>query len=413
MLCRLLLPLLALPLLTAAEGWRPLAIEPRPVAVSPGCGLVLWSDSDHAASDAVQLEFSYLRYDAVATDPDPERWDWSPVEALLASAAAHRHQLILRPYFDYPDQPVAAVPAWIRSQPGYRDLRAQSEGKPTGFCDWSSPALQAFALDFHRRMAQRYDRDPRLAMVQLGFGLWAEYHIYDGPFELGKTFPDHVYQARFLRAMPEAWRQTPWLISIDAAEPELAPIVRDPALLALGFGCFDDSFLAKEHPKVNAVRWAAIAAERWQRAPAGGEFSYYNKRDQKLALSAEGPHGDPFPAAAARFHLSFIIADDQPRQAGLEAVRAAGALLGYRFRIARADSDGVHTRVEVVNDGIAPPYQDCWPALGTVRSATSLRGLLPGASRSCEIAAAQGAFAIACDRLVPGQVIGYTVGERR
>jgi len=36
--------------------------------------------------------------------------------------------------------------------------------------------------------------------------------------------------------------------------------VKQPELLKLRFGLFDDSFLAKEHPKVNAVNWRASVA---------------------------------------------------------------------------------------------------------------------------------------------------------
>ncbi len=403
----LFLGLIATLALPAAE-WQEVALEASQAGVQPGCGVVLWSDHEHVTSDAVQLEFSYLRYDAIAVAAEPERWDWTPVERLLAAAAARHHQVIIRLHDTYPGEARSGAPAWITNQPGYRDTVAASEGKPTGFPDWGCAAWQDLAIEVHRRMAMAYDHDPRLAAVEAGFGLWAEYHIYDGPMQLGRTFPDHAYQRHFLTSLAACWQATPWLISIDAADRETAPVAADPALLALPFGCFDDSFLAKEHPTVNARNWAAMDATRWQRAMCGGEFSYYNNRDQKLALSAAGPHGDPFPAAAARFHLSWIIGSDQPRHAGLEAVRQAGRVLGYRFRVASIASDRTSTRVEVVNDGIAPIYQDAWPARGGVRSPTSLRTLLPGERRTCIIPAASGGFSIASDRLSPGQTIGWT-----
>ena len=46
-------------------------------------------------------------------------------------------------------------------------------------------------------IAEKYKNDPRLAFIQTGFGLWSEYHIYDGPFELGKTFPSKDFQDSF------------------------------------------------------------------------------------------------------------------------------------------------------------------------------------------------------------------------
>ncbi|MHB1559035.1 MAG: hypothetical protein ACYC61_16410 [Isosphaeraceae bacterium] len=67
------------------------------------------------------------------------------------------------------------------------------------------------------------------------------------------------------------------------------------------------------------------------------------------------------------------------------------------------------SRVTVTNRGVAPIYHDAFLAVDGVRSERSLRGLLPGESRTDEIAAGGRApkLAIACDRLVPGQAIEY------
>jgi hypothetical protein len=383
--------------------------DPLPARVQPFCGVALWDDHDQVASPGIQLEFSYIPYQSVATDADPEQWSWQILEDKLAAAAARQHQMIFRFYLVYPGEVPARVPAFVSATAGYSAQTGESEGKQTGFPDWSHPALQDFLITFQERLAARYDRDPRLAYIQVGFGLWAEYHIYDGPFVLGKTFPDFTYQHRFLAAMANAWRETPWMISIDAATPEISPIVGDPTLMDLPFGCFDDSFLCKQHAKENAPNWAALKINRWQQHPAGGELSYYNNRDQRLAFSEEGPHGEPFITAAARFHLSFIIGNDQPKHVGIERVREVGMTLGYAFVIAEATSDGSAVTLVVRNDGIAPLYMDAWPALGSQRSAQSLKGLQPGEQRRFVIPAQDGEFHIACDRLVAGQHIGYRV----
>ncbi len=394
----------------AAADWQPFSIAPVADGVRPGCGLVLWDDHELVDTEAIQLEYSYLPYNAVATAAAPEQWHWAAIEDKLSATAARHHQLILRPYLVYPGQP-AAVPAFVAASPGYQQRPGVSEKLPTGFPDWSNPVLQQFMLDFQREFSKRYDQDPRLAYVQVGFGLWSEYHIYDGPFKKGETFPDDTYQGQFLQEMAKCWIHTPWMISIDAADAEIAPVTQDPVLLALPFGCFDDSFLCKQHAQENAPNWLAMGAERWRKAPAGGEFSYYNKRDQKLALAEMGPHDERFEHAAQRFHLSFIIGSDQPQHAGMERVRAAGAALGYRFEIRRAEANGQSTRVVIANTGIAPAYQDIWPALGSVRSPVSLRELQPGEERTCDIptVADPSSFQLSADRLVPGQRIGFTV----
>jgi hypothetical protein len=55
---------------------------------------------------------------------------------------------------------------------------------------------------------------------------------------------------------------------------------------------------------------------------------------------------------------------------------------------------------------------DVYPALGEHRSTTSLKGLLPGQTRTCSIAARGEVMHLHCERLVPGQVIGFTVGAQ-
>jgi hypothetical protein len=53
---------------------------------------------------------------------------------------------------------------------------------------------------------------------QVGFGHWAEYHIYGTPYKLGKNFPTYEYQEQYLRWMDKNWVETPWMISVDAAD---------------------------------------------------------------------------------------------------------------------------------------------------------------------------------------------------
>src|SRR6185503_12470831 len=169
--------------------------------------------------------------------------------------------------------------------------------------------LKRFILEFYGKFAEKYDRDPRLAFLETGFGLWSEYHIYDGPMKLGKTFPDKEFQETFLKRLAELFRLTPWMISVDAAGDH-APFGGRPELLELPFGTFDDSFLCKQHARENEPNWTFFGRERHRRAPAGGEFSYYSDQDQKQALAPGGPHGIPFETAARQFHLTFIIGSD-------------------------------------------------------------------------------------------------------
>jgi len=389
-------------LLLLAQADQPL--ESKVTRVQPLTGLVLWDDSEHAASDAVQLEFFYLTYAALV--PGKGEIDWKPLEKRLDAIKGRKHQAIVRFHDTYVGKP-SGVPDYIRKLPDYRETTAKSEDKDTAFPDWSHPELARFVLDFYSKFAEKYDRDPRIAFVETGFGLWSEYHIYDGPMKLGGTFPSKDFQETFLRHLSKTFRATPWMISIDAAAEETTPFASKRELIDLPFGVFDDSFLCKQHAKENAPNWAFFGRERWRRAPAGGEFSYYTKDDQKNALAPKGPHGVAFETAARDFHLSFIIANDQPEHQTMDRLRAAGMACGYRLRITEYRTGGGKSTLTLTNTGIAPLYTDAFVAVGGRRSATSLKGLCPGETRRCEVAGEGAAVTIESDRLVPGQRIEF------
>lgn len=397
--------LAAAPVAAAAEDPRPVPLTARVGEVQPMTGIVLWTTNPTAATAPIQLEFAYLAYRDVVDAHGG--YDWTPVERLLAAVADRRHQAIIRWYDTYVGRP-SGIPDSIRSLPGYRETSGRSEGRKTAFPDWSHPRLGPFVLEFFTRFAERFDTDPRLAFVQVGFGLWAEYHISDGPLRPGRTFPAAAFQAEFARHLATRLVRTPWMISVDAAGDH-APFATDPALRALPFGVFDDSFNHARHREENEPNWNVLGRDRWQTAPAGGEFSFFEPADQAAALADDGPHGVPFAAQAARFHVSFIIGDDQPRFGPPERLRAAGLACGYRFRVERFVASAARSEVTFVNTGIAPIYHDAHPAVDGVRSEASLRGLLPGASRTFAIPAGgpRPRLTIESDRLVPGQRITY------
>lgn len=392
----------------AETTWRPVKISGTVDRVQPWTGIVLWSDHEQAATDSIALEYSYVKYNDIVDASGA--YDWSAIDGLLDQIAGRGHQAVLRFYFVYPGKPTT-VPDNIKKLPDYKTIEAKSEGEPTGFVDWSHPAVGEFMIDFYSRLARRYDTDRRLAYLQTGFGLWAEYHIYDGPRKLGETFPSKEFQTKFLRHMDGTFRQTPWMISIDSADGDYSPFDDQPELLKLNFGVFDDSFLCKPHARENARNWQALDSDRWKRAPGGGEFSYYNRRDQKLALSSNGPNGRSMEDMASEFHVSFLIGNDQPEFQPMPRIRDAGISLGYRMAIESCVTNGSDWKVTATNRGIAPMYHDAFIAVGGKRSSMSLKGLLPGDSIECEIlnAGESETVTIESDRLVDGQVIQYDV----
>jgi hypothetical protein len=388
------------------EVLRSLSPQSRITAVQPMTGIVLWADSPQRQTDAIQLEFAYMKYDAIVTTAGV--YNWNAVDDLLNGIAQRHHQAILRFYDTYPGQETT-VPAYIKALPDYHETVGQSEGQRTVFPDWRHSELKSFILEFYTRFAERYDNDPRLAFLETGFGLWAEYHIYDGPSILGQTFPDKSFQATFLQHLNATFTTTLWMISIDAADDSMTPLAEQPALLGLAFGVFDDSFLCENHSQTNEPNWDFFDRTRWRRSPAGGEFSYYTAQDQSDALAPNGPHGVSFEQAARDFHITFMIGNDQPNYQPLSRIREAGQACGYRFRVTEFACAADASRVKIENFGVAPLYYDAWVAVNGVRATVSLKGLAPGEIRECLVAAGGPSpqLTIECDRLVPGQRIQY------
>ena len=384
------------------------ALQSAITHVQPMTGIVLWNTSGSNKKDYVQLEFSYMLYNTVCKEKDV--FDWSPMDNLLKEVASRGHQAVVRFRYTYPGYS-CAVPDYIKSWPGYEATNAKSEGRKTEFPDWRCEELQRFHMEFHRRFAERYDKDPRLAFVETGFGLWAEYHIYDGPCVIGKTFPSHEFQAQFLPKMDEWFQDTPWMFSIDASDSKYAPFRKQKELLGLNFGNFDDSFMCEDWSGYNWSGWKFFGEDRYKKAPAGGEFSYYSDYDQRHVLDKAGMYGRVFEDVVAKVHMTFIIGNDQPGKQTPERIAEAAMSMGYRFEVRDFWIDeGKGAAVLVANVGVAPIYRDAFVEVEGVRGDFNLRTLMPGDETWVTMACPASKTSrpkIACDHLVPGQEIQY------
>lgn len=373
--------------------------------VQPMSGIVIWNESSNRKKDYVQLEFAYMLYNEVCKEKDV--FDWTPMDKLLESVAAQGHQAVVRFRYVYPGYSSNAVPDYIKKLDGYEGITYKSEDGKCEYPDWRSKELQRFHMEFHRRFAERYDKDPRLAFLQTGFGHWAEYHVYGGKFIAGQTFPSKEFQAEFMRGMAQWFHDTTWSISIDAADSHYGPFEKEQDLLDLTFGNFDDSFMCEDHDGYNYESWAYFGKERYKKAPLGGEFSYYSSYDQKHCLDKAGMYGRVFEDEVAKFHMTFIIGNDQPGKQTDARITEAAMSMGYRFCIKDFRVKDGSAAVLISNVGVAPIYRDAWVAVEGVRGAFNLRRLMPGDEQWVRIdtpkISAPSRPSIVCDHLVPNQ----------
>lgn len=374
------------------DSFAPVAIQGKVNAVQPSTGLVLWSENAsnrHAAyGKTISLEYAYCLPCKVVTgkDKDVLRYDWSSFNSWLKEVASRGHQAVVRFRYEYPGERsvdgnpgTTAVPAYIKALPGYQETFYENEDGPTWYADWTNAELQWFTKQFYADFNAMYKNDPRIAFVEVGFGHWSEYHIYGTPLRPGVNFPSAAYQKEFLSYLAGVL-EIPWLISIDAADS--SPVVGDASLMALTFGLFDDSFMHKEHEgDYNENCWKTIGkGTRWQTGACGGEISYYTSADQKNFLNPAGMYGVTWEQASAKYHISFMIANDAPggQYGTAERFKEASMACGYHFALTGLYANGSQTAACVTNAGIAPIYRDAFLAVDGVRSDTSLKGLLPG-----------------------------------
>jgi hypothetical protein len=378
--------------------------------VQPMTGVVLWNTNGRSttAKDKIQLEYSYMLYNDVCKEKDV--FDWSKMDNLLEQVASRGHQLVARFRYTYPGQK-CAVPDYIKKWEGYEETVAQAEGKTTYYPDWRCEELQRFHLEFHKRFAERYDKDPRLAFVQTGFGHWAEYHVYDGKYIKGQTFPSKDFQETFFKEMDKYFNETTWSISIDAADEYYSPLKAKPELLDIPFGNFDDSFMHETHHEYNRDCWMFFGEDSYKDGPRGGEFSYYSDYDQKHCLDKEGMYGRTFESQVQEYHMTYILGNDQPGYQSMDRIKEASMSMGYKFEIKDFRVKGNEAAVLITNIGVAPIYRHAYVAVGGVKGEYSLKNLMPGDEVWIHIkgegVSAQAVPTIECAHLVPGQKIEY------
>jgi len=418
-----------------AQVWQSVALKRQITHPQPMTGLVLWPEQaakrNATYGKSIQLEFSYCLPCKVVkgcAEDGTIEYDWSSFERLLNEVAARGHQLVARFRYEYPSgtdvdgqKGTTAVPDYIKQRNDYNETyNADPSGDgPTYYADWSNAELERFTLQFYADFAERYAHDARIAFLEVGFGHWSEYHIYGTQVQLGVNFPSKAFQTKFFKHMKSIADGLPWLVSIDASDDTYSPILANSSLMTIAFGLFDDSFMHKTHEigtedGYNEECWNNIGkGTRWKKGVCGGEISYYTGSDQKNFLNPDGMYGHTWEEQAAKYHITFMIANDAPGSTYGTArrFREASMSTGYRIAVRECKTDGTVTRLLVTNEGIAPLYRDAWFAIGEVRADKSLMGLLPGRKMWVEIAAVPEAdgsdIRIVSDHILPMQEIQF------
>ncbi|MBO7499926.1 MAG: hypothetical protein J6T45_01060 [Fibrobacterales bacterium] len=436
----------------AAGDWTPVPLQSSITKALPMTGIMLWSnDPKPAYEEELALEFNYCYPAEVVKGKNSDGtidYDWSGFDARLDSIAARGHQMVALLAYENPkntafgDSGATAVPAYIKARSDYHETFYRPSDGPTWYADWSNAELKWFTKQFITDFAAKYENDPRLAFLEVGFGHWSEYHISSTPLDSGVNFPTRDYQKEWALHLGATLHDLPWIVGIAVGTKDYGSPFRDDAeVRALDFGLLDCTFMAMHHEEGDCAQcgyneglWKKMDyGNHWQTAPNGGEISYWTygsdwayvtaydqahndwlnvkAYDQKNFLREEGIHGHTWAEMAAKYHLTFMLGGNDMLQGGhgsQENVLRGSLATGYRFRVTSFARTSTQARVTVKNEGVAPIYRDAYIAVNGTRGGESLKGLLPGDSVTAMIPATGDlTLAIECDHTLPGRPIQY------
>ena len=376
-----------------------LRLEPADSPVdNPMKGLVPYAGKS-AERFPHSLEFDYLPLSKLLTGPG--QYDWKLLDDKLAAISGRSCQAVFRVWIEYPGQPSGLPDYLVKAGVKVTEWIDKSEKSPQrNFTpDYEDERLISALEAFITELGQRYDNDPRVGFLTAGLlGSWGEWHTYPR----SELFASKRTQTRILAAYERAFHRIPVLLRYPAAAENsgLAENANRP------FGYHDDSFAwatldtGKEDDSwfyLAALKAAGpLAMKRWQTQPIGGEIRpevWGTIFDPK----PRHPKAQDFATCVRETHASWVMDSGMFRE-HVDPARMARASdqvrrMGYDFRVATADitsrnEHGVSVILEIVNQGVAPFYQD-WPLeLGAISAEGSvmetwpvrwtLRGLQPG-----------------------------------
>lgn len=330
-------------------------------------GLVPYAAHSKHARFPHSLEFDYVPLAALMKGPDA--FDWTALETLLNGAAARGHHAIFRVWMEFPGKtgglPDLLIKDGLKVTPWPEGSAKDRSVTP----DYADERLVAALERFISALGRRYDGDPRIGYITAGLlGSWGEWHTYPR----NELFAPISTQRRVLDAYEKAFTKTSVLLRYPAGDKSrtLAPNAARP------FGYHDDSFAwgtleALNHKNsswfyMDTLRAAGPAAlEKWRTQPIGGEIrpeAWGTVFDEKPTP----PKVQDFAECVRQTHVTWLMDSGMFRQGNpperqqraIEQVRR----MGYDFYVRSADiaRDGNELRVKLalLNQGVAPFYQD-------------------------------------------------------
>ena len=290
------------------------------------------------------LEFAYIPLSELMSGPSNFTFD-TGLEPRLVAAEQRAHQLILRPYIDYPNK-ASGLPSFLEDQVEMRSYSDHGGGMSP---DYNNSQLRAALSSFIQAFGQAYDGDNRIAVIQLGLlGFWGEWHTWPH----SEWFPGDEYLTEILDTYDQSFNHT--LLQVRY------PVANSPEL---NIGFHDDSFA---HSTIGDVEWyfhprlvASGADEHWKNAPIGGELR--PEVQQSIFEENSNPQHQNFSQCVEATHASMLL-NYAAFSGGLNSTNEtknaedAALSLGYALHVSHANLSNNQLNLTIENRGVAPFY---------------------------------------------------------
>lgn len=339
---------------------------------------------------------AYARYWWDELEPEQGQLRYDLIDEAMAKAAADGQTFAFRVMPEESRDGAQHVPAWLAAAAGgswgvHRGVRYFSP-------DDASPALIEAIERTVALLGARYDGDPRLDHVDVGFvgdaGEWA--YVVDGA-----AMPSEAVTARILDAFARSFRKTPVLMNVGAVEDGGRPL---KAALERGMGwradCWGD-FRAgwNHHDDFYEQQLAASGAlEAWRTSLVAvetcGDMALWDTVGESVGQVRWALRW------ALEHHVSLI--NNKSRAVPARYRPSVDEYLGFagpRFFVFRASHSAGRLRLEVNNRGTTPPLRE-WRLAArlangpTVVSAVSLARVTDWVDLSFELPAGSAQVAL-------------------
>ena len=346
-------------------------------ADNPLKGLVPYSD--YADEDDSRfphsLEFDYVSLRQLMRGPST--FDWQPLESLLDKIAARGNQAVFRIFAEYPGQKTGVPQHLIDQGVKITTWYSQDDKATCQTPDYEDERLSVALETFIAALGKRYDGDPRIGFITAGLlGSWGEWHTYPRV----DLFASPGTQRRVLEAYEKAFNKSPILLRypVGKADDHWA------ANAQYNMGFHDDSFAWGTLDRGKKDDWfymtilakaGQAALTKWRTQPIGGEVRP-EVWGQTFDAKPAHPQAQDFGECVRQTHVSWLMESGMFKEKA-KPERYAGAVaqvqrMGYDFQVRTAeitrDEAKVKVSLTVINQGVAPFYQDWRMELGAIDS---------------------------------------------